>query len=352
MTQALVAGLRDAGVFDVKHINTQVSRTLAEKGGRHQPRKSIQGLAQALRLTWALLEFKPDVVYLPLTNSPSFLGFLRDSLFMVPALLARCPLVICLHGGYYYYAHAQGMKRWWVAALLGHVRLAMVQGHGLRECFAGLVPADRVSVVLNGIDGLPFGQARDRDTSAPRPAGLKRVLFVGLLAKEKGLGDILAAAPHVPGAHFVFAGEWPSREAAAEAHAHVRAWGLDERVQFVGVVTGPAKHQLFASADIFVFPTYYRYEGQAISSIEALAAGLPIICTQHGAMDESVTDGWNGYFVPKADPQAVADRLNQVLGDDDLRAAMGRRSRELFEQRFTLAAYIRNWTDAIRRCLD
>ena len=349
MTEALVAGLRGADAFEICHLNTQVSRTLAEKGGRNQLRKSFAGLAQAARAVWMLLTFKPQVVYLPLTNSPSFLGFLRDSTFMVPALAAQCRLAMRLHGGFYYYAHARGLRRRWVAALLRRVSLAMVQSDHLRECFQGLVPAERIVVVPNGLDRQPFVEAHRRQALGAGHARPRQILFVGLLVKEKGYRDVLAAVPLVPDAHFVFAGEWPSPREQRDVEAWVEAHGLAERVHFVGVVTGPAKHDLFAGSAAFVFPSYYRYEGHAVSSVEALAAGLPIVCTQHGALDESVRDGWNGFFVPPSNPEAIAHCLNQLLGDDALRRQMAQRSLQLYEERFTLPAFIENWSRAIRR---
>ena len=83
--------------------------------------------------------------------------------------------------------------------------------------------------------------------------------------------------------------------------------------------------------------------------MDALAAGLPIVCTDHGALNESVRDGWNGFFVPKCDPGAIAQRLNQLLNDDELRQTMGERSQQLFEERFTLPKFVENWSRAIQR---
>src|SRR5690606_34314552 len=132
-----------------------------------------------------------------------------------------------------------------------------------------------------------------------------------------------------------------------QARAQVKAAGLDGRVKFAGVVSGPAKFDLFASSDLFVFPTYFPYEGHSVSSVEALAAGLPLVCTDHGALNESVRDGWNGYFVPRSDAAAVARRLNGLLADDALRAAMSQRSRELYEARYTLEHFVDNWCRAV-----
>jgi glycosyltransferase involved in cell wall biosynthesis len=172
------------------------------------------------------------------------------------------------------------------------------------------------------------------------------------MCREKGFRDILSAVPNVSNAEFVFVGEWPSDEDEQEVRAFIKQKGIEDRVTFSGVVSGQSKYDLFLSSDIFVFPSYFVYEGHAVSSVEALAAGLPVVCTDHGALNESVRDGWNGYFVPPSNPAAIAERLNQLLNDDNLRRTMGQRSRDLYVERFTLEKFSNNWTTAIRSMVE
>jgi glycosyltransferase involved in cell wall biosynthesis len=348
MTEALLSGLRPIRDLHVRHINTQVSRSVRERGGQYQARKSLGGIRQALRLVWDIIVFRPQIVYFPLTNSRSYLGFLRDSLFFVPALLLRCRVIVRLHGSYYFYSSRRGLQRWWLNILMKQVALVMVQGQRGVGCFDGLVPPERIAIIPNGIDDQPFLDARRRLAPLSLRPKLKRVLFVGTLLKEKGFRDIIAAVPNVPAAEFVFAGEWPSSEDEREVIAYLAEQHVSERVRFAGVVTGVAKYDLFASSDIFAFPSYYPIEGHAVSTVEALAAGLPIVGTDHGAINESLRDGWNGYFVPHSNPEAIASRLNQLVMDDEQRHVMSLRSRQLYEDRFTLAAFIQNWRRALQ----
>jgi glycosyltransferase involved in cell wall biosynthesis len=123
---------------------------------------------------------------------------------------------------------------------------------------------------------------------------------------------------------------------------------VEERAQFVGVVTGDAKYDLFLSTDIFVLPSYY--EGQPVVILEALAAGLPIVCTNCGAMDSAVRDGWNGFFVSPASPDELARRLNELVEDEEARRAMGERSRRLYEENFTISHFLARISHAIQQC--
>lgn len=350
MTRTLLDGLSQRNDLVIRHINTQVSRSLAEKGGKYQLSKSLRAFVQTIHLVVLMFSFRPHVVYMPLTNSPSFLGFMRDSLFMIPALLLGKELVIRLHGGYYFYAHTARLKRTLVQVLLGRVSLAMVQGQRLASAFDDLVPPERIVVIPNGLDDRPFAEARQRQRDTKDSKSPKRVLFVGLMCPEKGFRDIVAAVPAVPGARFVFVGEWPSAKDEQEVRDFLKQHGVEERVTFAGVVSGSPKYDLFVSADIFIFPTYFVYEGHAVSSVEALAAGLPIVCTDHGALNESVKHGWNGYFIPRSDPEAIAHQLNRLLRDEDLRQTMGQRSRKLYEKRFTLPQFVDTWVQAVLQC--
>jgi glycosyltransferase involved in cell wall biosynthesis len=352
MTVTLVGGLQNSDRVSIRNINTQVSRSLAEKGGKYQLRKSLGGFLQMIQLLGFIVAFDPAIVYLPLTNSPSFLGFLRDCLFIVPGYLFGKKVVIRLHGGYYYYVHLSGWKDRIVRSILGRVALAMVQGERLTQEFNDAIIERRIVVVPNGLDEKPFTAARARIFARHGACHPRRVLFVGLLTRDKGFRDVIEAIAQVPDAHFVFAGEWPSEQERNQVEKYLEEREIAGRVTFAGVVAGDEKYDLFVSSDVFVFPSYFVYEGHAVSVVEALAAGLPIVCTDHGALNESVRDGWNGFFVPRQDPHAVAIRLNQILRDDELRREMGQHSLELFQERFTLAKFVDAWTGAIQRCAE
>jgi glycosyltransferase involved in cell wall biosynthesis len=275
-------------------------------------------------------------------------GFVRDSLLMAPALVCGKKVVVHLHNGSYAYAHTSGLKRWLVRHLLNRISLAIVLGPRLTSAFGGMIPSSRIVCIPNGVDDRPFASARARLSGTPRNGARRRVLFVGLMHRDKGFRDLIDAIPLVPKGEFVFAGEWPSTAQEKLIRALLRERGVEERAQFVGVVTGDAKYDLFLSTDIFVLPSYY--EGQPVVILEALAAGLPIVCTNCGAMDSAVRDGWNGFFVSPASPDELARRLNELVEDDEARRAMGERSRRLYEENFTISHFLARISHAIQQC--
>lgn len=90
--------------------------------------------------------------------------------------------------------------------------------------------------------------------------------------------------------------------------------------------------QLYAQADIFVFPTQADCFPYVL--MEAMAAGLPIVATDIGAIREQVEAGVNGLLLPVADPGALATALKALVNDDSKRRAMAIASRRLAEERF------------------
>lgn len=151
---------------------------------------------------------------------------------------------------------------------------------------------------------------------------------VGTIANFKAAKDhatLLRAAAKVraelPPVRFVLVGQGPlepeTRKLATEL-------GLGDTVVFAGFRTDAQR--LAAAFDLFALSS--TYEGLPIALIEAMALGRPAVVTGVGGTPEVVTDGQQGVLVPPRDPDALAEGLLRLLGDDALRARMGAAARE------------------------
>ena len=107
---------------------------------------------------------------------------------------------------------------------------------------------------------------------------------------------------------------------------------LQDRVRLLGHRTDIP--QLLAASDLFVFPS--RYEGMPGALIEACAAGLPVVCTNLPCMTEVVQANGNALLFPLNDAEALAQQLEQLLSNSELRSKMGVESLTIFQQNFTL----------------
>lgn len=177
-------------------------------------------------------------------------------------------------------------------------------------------------------------EARFFEPASPLvPGGSKpTVLFVGRHRYYKGLDDLLQALTNVD-ARLLVGGDGPMSVQWAD---RVKELALDERVQFLGTVDDELLPALYASADIFVLPANSRAEAFGKVLLEAMAAGLPCLTTELGTGTSFVVqDGVTGCVVPPRDPAALADALQMLIADDDLRQKMGARGRERAQKLFS-----------------
>lgn len=180
--------------------------------------------------------------------------------------------------------------------------------------------ADRTTVVVRN--------ARRRlSSTAQPPSGLGRyVLFVGTLEPRKNVEVLVRAFQQVApaGWRLVLVGAWgwlqePERQ---RLEALIDA---DPRVEHHGYVDDSDLANLYAGAEVFAYPS--SYEGFGLPVLEAMAFGTPVIVTDTPALVEVA--GGAARLVDPADLQgSLETALAELLGDDDLRRALGRRSLE------------------------
>jgi glycosyltransferase involved in cell wall biosynthesis len=139
----------------------------------------------------------------------------------------------------------------------------------------------------------------------------------------------------VPDAAFVIAGEGELMPALRELAQQL---GIERDVFFIGRcdnVTG----LLFAS-HIGVLSS--KAEGFANAILEYMASGLPVVATDVGGVREAVIEGETGYVVPGGDDEQMAQRIIQVLSDDERARAMGARGKSIVEEKFSCDRHLQN----------
>ncbi|MCK4356192.1 glycosyltransferase [Candidatus Bipolaricaulota bacterium] len=193
-----------------------------------------------------------------------------------------------------------------------------------------VAPPEKLVVVRNGIDPMPFLQASGTGVQREPKLEVEPVLiFLGRLAPQKDLLTLLKAFERIPVGRLVLVGEGPSR---SQVEQSVERTGLNDRVTMLGARTDIP--ELLAASDLFVLPS--RWEGLPLTIIEAMMAGLPVVASHVGGVAELVEDGVTGFLVPSEAPAALAEALRKLLEDSELRKRMGKAGREKALQDFTL----------------
>ncbi|HEY3230255.1 MAG TPA: glycosyltransferase [Roseiflexaceae bacterium] len=163
------------------------------------------------------------------------------------------------------------------------------------------------------------------------------LLFVGRLRYYKGLHVLLDALPLVP-ARLLIGGSGPERE---RLEARSEALGVAGRVQFLGDIPDDDLPALYHAADVFVLPAHLRAEALGLSQIEALASGVACVSTELGTGTSYANrHGETGLVVPPGDPAALAQAINTLLADPELRRRMGVAGRRRVAELFTREAMV------------
>jgi len=325
-TGLVLANPRLRECFDVEHLDTSDHRDGTNVGRWDMTNVRI-GVTNVIRLI-GMLRGSGGVLYLPISQSSG--AFLRDSFFIRLASAFGWHVGIHLRGSEFwrFYVSKSQPYRWWMRGTLARVSASAVMGESLRDAFGGLVSSERISVVPNGT---PHNTADDsiRDKQC--------ALFLSNFRRRKGVIEALEAAllalREVPSARFVFVGAW---EDGLE-HDPTTAAARNHGVEFRPPVSGSTKDELLATAGILLFPPR-EPEGHPRVVLEAMAAGLPVITTDRGAIAETVRDGITGFVLPDPDPVELAVRLVSLLTDDDLYTRMSTAARSEYEAKHTQAA--------------
>jgi glycosyltransferase involved in cell wall biosynthesis len=109
--------------------------------------------------------------------------------------------------------------------------------------------------------------------------------------------------------------------------------GIGERVRFLGQRMDVDQVLARAQAGLLVS----NWEGFPLSILEAMRAGLPVVASAVGGVEESVRDGETGYLVPRGDVTVLRERIGRLLASAELRNRLGANARTRYEQQFTLA---------------
>jgi glycosyltransferase involved in cell wall biosynthesis len=110
---------------------------------------------------------------------------------------------------------------------------------------------------------------------------------------------------------------------------------------FAGYLRGEPLEQLYASCDLFVFPSTTDTFGNVV--LEAQASGLPVIVTDQGGPQENVVVDRTGLIVPGDDVDALAAAMAEMVASPDQIRQMGKAARQYMEARSFDAAFMRTW---------
>ena len=205
--------------------------------------------------------------------------------------------------------------------------------------------AERIHVVTNGVrvpDPLSEDVVRKIRTRYGIEGGTVFVLGAGRLSEQKNFADLVRVASRMRNrgrdVRFVVAGDGPLR---GDLEAAIAEADLGTHMTLAGNVMD--LDRVMGAADIFV--TTSLWEGLPLVLLEAMACGLPPVCFAIDGTDDILTDGVHGRVVPVGDVEAMAEALDDVMRDPDLKTEYGRASRKLVKTTYNFETLLDRLAD-------
>ncbi len=173
----------------------------------------------------------------------------------------------------------------------------------------------------------------------------RAILFVGTLSPVKGVHILLEAfariASEFPRTELWLIGAEGDPAYVRDLRGRVRAWGLEGRVEFLGLLSQRELARRMTRALVLVLPSLSEGLGRVV--FEAMAAGTPVIGSRVGGIPEMIREGETGFLVPPGDVDALTDRLRWVLSHPWETQEMERKARAFARRFFSAQAYTEHY---------
>lgn len=259
------------------------------------------------------------------------------------ALLTGRKNIMTIHGKNYY---SDNLRRRLAYRLASRISSRVVAvSHDLRHFLTDTIGMrnDKVTVIHNGVDIDRFrdNPGADIDPAAPDLNGATVVGTIGNPYPVKGHLYLLQAAAIVlqqfPQTLFAIAGK--NTPYMSDLLQEASRLGIENNICFLGFQENiPALLRMF---DIFVLSSLQ--ETFSLATVEAMAAGKPVVVTRCGGPEEIVTDGFTGLLVPVKDPEALAEQILKLLQDKATAQRLAEAGQQHVAAQFSLQAMVSSY---------
>jgi glycosyltransferase involved in cell wall biosynthesis len=330
--------------FELVHLDTKINHKISSFG-TWSFTKVFVNIAIYFKMFSLLRKHKPSLVLIPISQTTT--GFFKDSLFILIAKFFGRKVLLQLRGSNFksWVANSSSLNKMYIKYILKKTQGIIVLGNNLKHLFEDYYSEDKIFVVPNGGDYL-VPKKNESDEI--------KILYLSNLLASKGVEDVFEAIEILKQNTTVkfsidFIGEWYDQTDKKNCLAI-----KEKNESFIYIHSSKGieeKFQYLANADIFVFPPR-EPEGHPWSIVEAMAASLPVISTNQGAIVESVLDGVNGFIVEPKHPEQIASKLKLLIEDIELRKKMGAASRELYLANFTEEKMVEKLTAVFNKTIQ
>ncbi len=259
-------------------------------------------LYRCIKLSLYLIIYNPDIVHIHIAADKDFI---QKKIFHSICKLLNKKTILHMHGS--------GFKTWFadlnkeqknkVKKTLNEADEIIVLSESWKKYYSGISRNKNIFVINNAIEEIDFKRYK-----RIYPKDEYTVLFLSSICKRKGAYDLIKAIKQINDdkIKFIFVGPYEDKE---KFFKEVDRLEIRDRCIFIGEVIGKERFKYFASADVFVLPSYA--EGLPVAILEAMSFGLPIISTNVGAIPEVVKKE-NGILIKPGDVSGLKNAIIKI----------------------------------------
>jgi len=257
-----------------------------------------------------------DIIYLSLAES--FFGNLRDLFVYVICYKSRHKIFIHMLGGagMKKILEGNGVQQKINSFFLNEIAGVIVEGSVNFEVFSKVINEDKIHIVPNFAEDFLFVNNEEIKAKFSDKQNIQ-ILYLSNLIPGKGYDELADAYIELEEAfkkqvNIVFVGGFESQESENEFLTKIKTHnGLNYIGKFID---GEKKRELYCQSHVFCLPTYYPFEGQPISILEAYATGCVVITSDHSGIPFIFADKENGFMVKKKSIVSIKKAIEDVLG--------------------------------------
>jgi glycosyltransferase involved in cell wall biosynthesis len=313
------------------------------KGGLSQGLDSFGRVIEVVKIIWQTWRKCRDVDVVYFTVSESGAGNAKDLLIFLVCASHLRRMAIHLHGGAgmrRIISEGRPISRALNGFFLKRLGAVIVLGNALKDIYSGFVTPDRLHVIPNFAEDMLFADRAQIASKFEIQRPLK-LLFLSNLLPGKGYLELVAAylsldLEQQQAVSIDFAGSF---EDDLQRDAFLRMIHGKNALNYHGSVRGETKIALFKQSHIFCLPTYYPYEGQPISILEAYASGCAVITTAHSGIPDVFNDRVNGLLVEMRSVESIRSAIVFALASRDLLRNCALHNRDDAEIRYRADRY-------------
>lgn len=327
--------LKKSGEFEVHNIKLNYSEKMNDVGKINL--KKIAGIFKVRgQIINEIKKFKPDFIYF--APATSGLGLIRDNFFAQIIKKRNIPIIFHVH------SRANSKKPPEVRRLKAMFsgEKAIILGKKLVVDVDWVLPKEKIRILPNATENEISKSSFNQINKKREDNEKTNILFLSNMIESKGWFKLLEACKILKDKKIDFncnfAGAWPSEKEKEKFFYYVKENVLNN-VKYLGKKTGTEKNELFASSDVFVFPTEYPLETFGLVILEAMMLGLPVIANDVATISSTVTHNKTGFVLKENTPKEIYEYLETLINDKKLRIDLGQNGRRRFLENFEMKDY-------------